>query len=153
QRGFIDGSVVLFPQDAPNDSTRVVGDLLFRNDVFVKPAPWMQFAAGVDVRASSHDQVEDDWRLDVGDRGPRRPRAALRRLTATLTRGPLTIDAGKQFIRWGKADIVNPTDRFAPRDFLNLVDAEFLRSEEHTSELQSPYDLVCRLLLEKKKKN
>src|SRR5207248_8210886 len=26
-----------------------------------------------------------------------------------------------------------------------------LRSEEHTSELQSPYDLVCRLLLEKNK--
>src|SRR5437867_7293188 len=25
-----------------------------------------------------------------------------------------------------------------------------VRSEEHTSELQSPYDLVCRLLLEKK---
>src|SRR5437867_8873517 len=25
------------------------------------------------------------------------------------------------------------------------------RSEEHTSELQSPYDLVCRLLLETKK--
>src|SRR5437867_5950310 len=25
------------------------------------------------------------------------------------------------------------------------------KSEEHTSELQSPYDLVCRLLLEKKK--
>src|SRR5258708_27377142 len=28
-----------------------------------------------------------------------------------------------------------------------------LRSEEHTSELQSPDHLVCRLLLEKKKKN
>src|SRR5438034_2007648 len=28
-----------------------------------------------------------------------------------------------------------------------------LRSEEHTSELQSHSDLVCRLLLEKKKKN
>src|SRR5438105_8216216 len=28
-----------------------------------------------------------------------------------------------------------------------------LRSEEHTSELQSRVDLVCRLLLEKKKKN
>src|SRR5207248_11751129 len=26
-----------------------------------------------------------------------------------------------------------------------------MRSEEHTSELQSPYDIVCRLLLEKKK--
>src|SRR5260221_8714766 len=29
---------------------------------------------------------------------------------------------------------------------------EFPRSEEHTSELQSHSDLVCRLLLEKKKK-
>src|SRR5688500_19397033 len=28
-----------------------------------------------------------------------------------------------------------------------------LRSEEHTSELQSPCNLVCRLLLEKKKQN
>src|SRR5258708_14590299 len=31
--------------------------------------------------------------------------------------------------------------------------AALLRSEEHTSELQSPDHLVCRLLLEKKKKN
>src|SRR5476649_3064854 len=30
-------------------------------------------------------------------------------------------------------------------------DAEILRSEEHTSELQPHSDLVCRLLLEKKK--
>src|SRR4051794_41700617 len=30
-------------------------------------------------------------------------------------------------------------------------DARVLRSEEHTSELQSPVHLVCRLLLEKKK--
>src|SRR5438105_12732854 len=42
----------------------------------------------------------------------------------------------------------------------NLGRAELLqpqalgaRSEEHTSELQSRVDLVCRLLLEKKKKN
>src|SRR5438067_5690796 len=28
-----------------------------------------------------------------------------------------------------------------------------IRSEEHTSELQSRFDLVCRLLLEKKKNN
>src|SRR5256885_2405844 len=32
-------------------------------------------------------------------------------------------------------------------------DASRIRSEEHTSELQSPCNLVCRLLLEKKKKN
>src|SRR5438270_7369886 len=31
--------------------------------------------------------------------------------------------------------------------------AQYMRSEEHTSELQSQSNLVCRLLLEKKKKN
>src|SRR5258708_23426997 len=34
-----------------------------------------------------------------------------------------------------------------------LTDSGFLRSEEHTSELQSPDHLVCRLLLEKKINN
>src|SRR2546426_4527038 len=33
-----------------------------------------------------------------------------------------------------------------------VVTAGSVRSEEHTSELQSPCNLVCRLLLEKKKK-
>src|SRR6266478_6301682 len=33
-----------------------------------------------------------------------------------------------------------------------LLGRGFLRSEEHTSELQSQSNLVCRLLLEKKKK-
>src|SRR2546426_6250479 len=39
--------------------------------------------------------------------------------------------------------------RLGPRDDR----AEGRRSEEHTSELQSPCNLVCRLLLEKKKKH
>ena len=33
-----------------------------------------------------------------------------------------------------------------------VIDGKVLRSEEHTSELQSRRNLVCRLLLEKKKK-
>ena len=125
-RGFVEGRTLLFPQQAPNDPRRVVGDLVAREDVFFKPAPWIQFAGGLDLRANSHDQVDDRWRLDLDDRGLKRPRASLRRLTATFTRGPVTVDAGKQFIRWGKADIINPTDRFAPRDFINVVDPEFL---------------------------
>src|SRR5207249_12318307 len=32
-----------------------------------------------------------------------------------------------------------------------VADVKHVRSEEHTSELQSRFDLVCRLLLEKKK--
>src|SRR5208283_2821846 len=38
-----------------------------------------------------------------------------------------------------------------PRWVSPLVDLTSIRSEEHTSELQSHHDLVCRLLLEKKK--
>src|SRR5207249_5533504 len=34
---------------------------------------------------------------------------------------------------------------------VQVYDLTILRSEEHTSELQSRFDLVCRLLLEKKK--
>src|SRR5438034_1433462 len=41
------------------------------------------------------------------------------------------------------------TDRLG-RDLLSRL---FYRSEEHTSELQSHSDLVCRLLLEKKKRD
>src|SRR2546422_7794910 len=37
-----------------------------------------------------------------------------------------------------------------PRDKIEVLEG---RSEEHTSELQSRLHLVCRLLLEKKKKN
>src|SRR5690348_17567340 len=36
--------------------------------------------------------------------------------------------------------------------FAEGVTSTYGRSEEHTSELQSPVHLVCRLLLEKKKK-
>src|SRR5256885_7954787 len=38
-------------------------------------------------------------------------------------------------------------------EFDRMIAAGEFRSEEHTSELQSPCNLVCRLLLEKKKKD
>src|SRR5256885_10771653 len=65
-----------------------------------------------------------------------------------------------------RGELVQPL--FQPRAFLLQLDflrgklfqahdvalfLQFERSEEHTSELQSPCNLVCRLLLEKKKKS
>src|SRR5256885_9918998 len=50
-------------------------------------------------------------------------------------------------IRIGEQVIVEEGRRITARHVRQL------RSEEHTSELQSPCNLVCRLLLEKKKKN
>src|SRR2546426_8885986 len=49
-----------------------------------------------------------------------------------------------------------PVTTMAPENLASIFLATIMdtrRSEEHTSELQSPCNLVCRLLLEKKKKN
>src|SRR5256885_8342025 len=76
-------------------------------------------------------------------------------LTATLT-----FCANSQVTHGMKPDLPKPfstksagngpdqTSR--PDGFLPTVPDGFHRSEEHTSELQSPCNLVCRLLLEKK---
>src|SRR5574340_1704550 len=52
-----------------------------------------------------------------------------------------------------QAIIVELTCEESCRSAGNNQAAEQARSEEHTSELQSPKDLVCRLLLEKNKRN
>ena len=124
--GFIETKGLLFPQETPNDTTQAVADLLWRQELIAKPTSWLQFVAGGDFRANTHDQVEDVWRVDWEDRGPRPPRISVRRLAATVTAGRLTLDLGKQFIRWARADVLNPIDRFAPRDYTNVIDTEFL---------------------------
>src|SRR2546426_7362573 len=63
------------------------------------------------------------------------------RLSAGASR---IVDAAAQPVRPPAGD----GDRAVSRRQLQLD-----RSEEHTSELQSPCNLVCRLLLEKKKEN
>src|SRR5437879_11198410 len=51
---------------------------------------------------------------------------------------------GQPFVEIRRSGIVELIDELRERRFQ-------IRSEEHTSELQSPMYLVCRLLLEKKK--
>jgi len=125
-RGFLEGVGYWFPQTTSNDDVHIVGDLLAREEVFARAADWLRFAGGVDFRANSHDQVESDWRVDFQDRGVLRPRLSVRRLSATINKGGFNVDAGKQFIRWGKTEVVHPTDRFAPSDFINVISSEFL---------------------------
>src|SRR5256885_11906752 len=48
-----------------------------------------------------------------------------------------------------ESDFVARTDDF--KELVHDIAMHIARSEEHTSELQSPCNLVCRLLLEKKK--
>src|SRR5437867_9111615 len=68
----------------------------------------------------------------------------------TYTRALGSVDAGAEALSPSE---VNALNCHRHRGAVVLVSALFAsgasRSEEHTSELQSPYDLVCRLMLGK----
>src|SRR5437868_12449860 len=54
--------------------------------------------------------------------------------------------------KWPRQSILE-RDVLRRDDMDRRVQRRILRSEEHTSELQSRFELVCRLLLEKKKRS
>src|SRR5256885_6666491 len=78
------------------------------------------------------------------------------RSTLFPTRRSSDLDIEQMSYEWVNANIsANRTMNsqfYGPMIITHWI-AEMLRSEEHTSELQSPCNLVCRLLLEKKKKD
>ena len=126
QRGFFETTALVYPQTTPNDSGHAIGEGLLRYEAFYKLLPSLRFAGAIDARADTHQQTDRSAGLNWWDRTRRRPAISVRRLSATWSRGKVTIEAGKQLVRWGKADVLTPTDRFAPRDFLNVVDNDFL---------------------------
>lgn len=127
QRGFLENRTLIFPQAAPNDSGHVVNDTLLRWEASYRPKSWLTFSGSFDARTDSHRQVLRAWELDVDGQNIQRPAFSLRRMSATIHRGKFTAELGRQFIRWGKTDILNPTDRFAPKDYLSsVVDTDFL---------------------------
>jgi hypothetical protein len=126
QRGFLETTGLFFPQTAPGDSGRAVGEMLLRWEASYTLAPGLKIHGGLDARTDTHGMTERDWGLSWWDRSRQRPALAVRRLSGVYSRGRLTVEVGKQFVRWGKTDVLNPTDRFAPRDFVNVIDNDFL---------------------------
>src|SRR2546429_1084335 len=85
----------------------------------------------------------------------RPPRSTLFPYT-TLFRslGVIEVVAGARIDAAHGAHHLRPKENVADvDDAYQQIDIGNIRSEEHTSELQSRLHLVCRLLLEKKKKN
>jgi hypothetical protein len=126
QRGFFQAGTTFYPQVTSNDRTRAVGDALFHYDAFYKRGNSLQFAGSVELRADTHQEVNRDFHISWWERDLRRPAFAVRRLSGMYHKSGFSIELGKQFIRWGTTDILTPTDRFAPRDYLRVVDNEFL---------------------------
>jgi hypothetical protein len=125
-RGFIEARSVLYPQEAIGDDRQILVEGLFRYEPTIRIAPWMRVFGGLDLRTDNWDQTDGEWEPDFRDRGALRPTVSIRRLSANINRGGVNLDLGKQFIRWGKTDILVPTDRFAPRDFIEVTNTEFL---------------------------
>jgi hypothetical protein len=125
-RGFAEVQIAAYPQDTPQDDDRFAGDARFRIEPAYRAASWLTLAGSFDGRIDNLRQVERKWRVDVRDRGVGRPALSVRHAQAVLRKNRLSLTLGKQFIRWGKTDILNPTDRFAPRDFVEVTDDEFL---------------------------
>jgi hypothetical protein len=127
QRGFFENQALVYPQTAPNDGGYLVNETLLRWDASVKTGSWFKLSGSFQAQTDSHRQTEREWRVDADDRSIQRPAFSVRQLSATLHKGKVTAEIGRQFIRWGKTDILIPTDRFAPRDYLsNVVDSDFL---------------------------
>src|SRR5260221_1932370 len=90
----------------------------------------------VDINADMLDEVKKE----IEDQG-----GQVLALKADLTKLDDIQNIINRSAEWGQLTVlVNNAGR--------VIISPFLRSEEHTSELQSHSDLVCRLLLEKKKK-
>jgi hypothetical protein len=126
QRGYIETSLTGFPQTAPNDSSQAVGEAILQWDLSYKAFSWLKLSGGIGAQTDTHRETERTLHLDFQDRGLLRPAFDIRSAKVTMHRGHFTADIGKQLVRWGQADLLNPTDRFAPRDYLDVVDTEVL---------------------------
>src|SRR5438105_12805847 len=87
------------------------------------------------------------------------PAASPRDLPSFPTRrssdlGGADVDEAVAFAESGRQATLAAGGVMEPVEFRERVEpaVQLIRSEEHTSELQSRVELVCRLLLEKKKK-
>ena len=125
QQGYLETVLTAYPQTAPGDSGQLIDSSLLHWEPAVKWSDW-HFNAGFEGQFDSHGMADRSADVSYWDRGIRRPALDVSRLSVSWGRGPVTIELGKQFVRWGKTDILNPTDRFAPRDYLTVIDSQVL---------------------------
>ncbi len=125
-QGFLEFRFFGYPQTAPGDSGRALGETFVDDQITWKPSKSFRLLGEFDAQIDSHQETLRVFHLSWQDRELQRPPFAIRRLSASYTKGKFTAELGKQYVRWGKADILNPTDHFAPRDFLNVVRSEYL---------------------------
>jgi hypothetical protein len=96
----------------PDEAERRAGrnELLTQIDGFVAFGRPLRAFASVELRADFADHSRD--------------RVYVEELYADVVHGALDLRVGRQIIAWGKADLVNPTDHLAPRDFTDPLESD-----------------------------
>jgi hypothetical protein len=137
QSGFVGVTFTAYPQTAVTDSTHVIARPIVRWDPGLTGTNW-RLDASFEAQADTHHQTAVE--ATYWDRSTRRPALDIRRLSASWAHGALTLEAGKQFIHWGKTDVVMPTDHFAPKDYVDLIDPEPLAVTAVRATVAGPSD-------------
>src|SRR2546427_5824994 len=149
------GSVAFIADDA----LALTGDFLFVQSVG-RPDLGGQRAAWAELLWNSLERARREWPGELlvlpAHYGAEQERRADRTVAARFDVIAATNEAAAMqdraaFLRWIADHTTTPPDSYRTIKLANLGLMELSRSEEHTSELQSQSNLVCRLLLEKKK--
>ncbi len=126
QRGFLETTTWGFPKEAANGDAQAIAESRFRYDVSLNFAEGWRIFGSFDARVDTRTLAARSGAVNFDDRTLYRPALSLRRYSLQYSKGMWTVEVGRQFIRWGKTDILTPTDRFAPRDFMMPFSSEFL---------------------------
>jgi hypothetical protein len=125
-RGFIENRGLYYPSATASDRVHFVNETLLRAESSVRLGAGFRLAGGLDLQTDSDNQSARAWHFSWDDRLAQRPPFALRTLSLQFTRGPFRLEAGKQVLRWGLMDLASPTDKLAPREYLNPSGSDYL---------------------------
>jgi hypothetical protein len=109
QRGYLETRSFFFPQTGSGRQRAYTGEAMLRWESGWQLRKNLRLNAGLDGRFDSHRQFERERRLDSPTAAFSAPPLSVRRLSLLWNHSGWTLEAGRQFIRWGKADLLNPT--------------------------------------------
>lgn len=124
--GFLDTSSVVYARTPNPSDAYAAGATHFQLWSHAKLSDRISWRGQVDFRLDTHLDVDRHRWLDLSERGLRRPAGEISEFYFDLKLGRVDLRAGKQQIRWGRADGYNPTDNLLPYDYLDTFNDERL---------------------------
>ena len=117
--GFLEESGQFFARKPNPSDAYATGAAHFQLWSRAKLNSRISWRGQVDFRIDTHRNVDRNRWADFSDRGLRQPAGELSEFYLDMKLGRVDLRAGKQEIRWGRADGFNPADNIIPYDYLD----------------------------------